>query len=135
VILGGVCILPFEVILQLDQVINEWWTSLPPRYRMCPDWLDLDQCIKAMNETTDGVTLISFINFLIYILGAYSQMLQPKSTTNDSVLSIVEKMTLERSLHCCRIVMCGFERAKHLDTYSSCKYFLGRVEIGLLILL
>ncbi|KAI8884027.1 hypothetical protein K501DRAFT_332930 [Backusella circina FSU 941] len=124
VILGHVCTLPLEVILRLDEVINEWWSSLPKRYRICDHWLDSEQCIKNINETTDGVVLISFVNFLIYILGAFSQMLQPKSVADNTVLSIVENLTLERSLYCCRMVMCSFVRANHLDLDSTCRYSL-----------
>jgi hypothetical protein len=66
------------------------------------------------------LALIAFMNFLIYMLGVYSQMIQPKHVPDNNILSIVEKMILERALYCCQMVMCGFNRARWLDV-NSCK--------------
>lgn len=118
--LGGECSLPFDLIIGLDQAVNEWRDGLPERYRMCNDWLNLEQCQSSINQCTDGLALIAFMNFLIYMLGVYSQMIQPKHVPDNNILSIVEKMILERALYCCQMVMCGFNRARWLDV-NSCK--------------
>ncbi|KAI8887193.1 hypothetical protein K501DRAFT_242929 [Backusella circina FSU 941] len=124
VLSGGVCALPFEMIVQMDEVIHAWWNGLPERYKLCDSWLDVDQCRQRINETVDGVALITFIDFLNYMVGVYSQMLQPKSITDSSVLSFVEKVILERALYCCQMVLCGFNKANWLDMSSPCRYIL-----------
>jgi hypothetical protein len=122
VLFGGVCTLPFEMIVQLDEVINAWWDSLPKRYKICDSWLDPDQCRQYIDRTTDGVALIIFTGFLNHVVGVYSQLLQPKS--DSSVLSIVEKMILERALYCCQMVLYGFNKANWIDILSPCEYFI-----------
>lgn len=121
--MGAVCSLSFESIVRLDEMLKEWWEDLPEKYHFCDNWLDPEQCKGRIDETNDSAPLMMFIRFQIFTMDIYSCMLKPKAldSGNNQLLSIVQELMLERSLHCCQLVRYCVKKLSDCSIILPCK--------------
>ncbi|KAI8887579.1 hypothetical protein K501DRAFT_306352, partial [Backusella circina FSU 941] len=111
-------------------MFKEWWKGLPEKYHLCDDWLDVEQCKEKIDETQDSAPLMMFIRFQIFTMDIYSCLLQPKAldSDNNQLLSMVQELMLERSLHCCQLVSHCVKRLSDSSIISPCHYLLSVSE-------
>jgi hypothetical protein len=114
--------LTFETIIELDEVLNMWWRNAPSEYQVCIEWLDLEKCKDAISRCTNGSNLMFFNQFLAFMVDIYSTLLQPKALNNadDQILSVVQELTLRRSIHCSEVLIYSQARTTVLDNPPSC---------------
>lgn len=115
--------LKFESIIRLDDVLKEWWKSVPQEYHLCDDWLDLEQAKAGVDECQDENHLALFNHFIVSMIDIYSSLLQPNAveTQNDQVLSVVQELSLRRCLNCCQLLIHSQIKCLVLSDTLSCK--------------
>jgi hypothetical protein len=99
--------LKFDSVIRMDQVLMEWWKNAPLQYQICEDWLNVEDAKKGIDQCKNDSSLILFNYFLAFMMDIYSALLQPSAlgTSNDQILSVVQELSLRRSLDCCQLLI------------------------------
>ncbi|KAI8889150.1 hypothetical protein K501DRAFT_329267 [Backusella circina FSU 941] len=118
--------LKFESIIRLDDVLKEWWKSVPPEYYVCENWLDLEEAKIAVEKCQVEEHLALFNYFVVSMIDIYSSLLQPNTleTKNDQILSVVQELALRRCLHGCQLLICSQIKCTLLSDTRSCHSIL-----------
>ena len=104
-------------------MIKEYTNNVPAELRLCDDLNDVRLCYDVMENTTDSVLLMNFVQFHIFIAGIYSCLLQPKALNNQDqqLLSLVQQHSLNQALKSCQLLIHGIHRLAIVNM-SSCKF-------------
>ncbi|CEP11348.1 hypothetical protein [Parasitella parasitica] len=123
--LGKASSLSFESIVRMEQVMKEYTEVIPAELRLCDDLSDVKKCYDAIEQTTDSVLLVNFVQYHFLNIGIYSSFLQPKAVSDQSqqLLSLVQQHSLSESLKSARLLIHAIHRLAAADT-KSCNYIL-----------
>ncbi|GAA5817774.1 hypothetical protein MFLAVUS_011327 [Mucor flavus] len=135
--------LSFECIVQFEGVIASSVSTIPSKFRLCDDFKDTQKCIEAINRTTDRIKLLVFIHFQMFIVGAFSYLIQPVASYEgyDLLCSRVQQRSLENTLDGCRLLihatrhLSKMEETKSLYITAATDLLFGSVDALLLLLM
>lgn len=115
----------FETIVQFEHVINSSVSTMPNEFRLCNNFKDTQKCIEAINKSTDRMQLFVFIRFRMFIVGAFSYLLQPVASGKgyDPLCSHVQQRSLENTLDGCRLSIHATRSLSKIEGTKSCKSF------------
>ncbi|KAF1801225.1 Zn(2)-C6 fungal-specific transcription factor [Mucor lusitanicus] len=127
--LGKTCALSFESILVMEEVIKEYTKAVPAEFRLCDDLNSAKMCYYAIENTTDSVLLVNFVQFHILQMSVYSSLLQPKALSNQGqqLLSSIQEHSLEKALKSAQFILCGIRRLANAET-TLCIYLISATE-------
>lgn len=116
----------FESIVQLEDVIFAWISTIPNEFRLCDDFKDIGRCMEKIDETSDYMQLFTFIHCQMLIIGIYSYLLQPIKLGRDydQLLPRVQQRSLENTLNGCRLLIHATNRVSKLEGKDACKFLL-----------
>ncbi|KAI8887196.1 hypothetical protein K501DRAFT_269166 [Backusella circina FSU 941] len=122
--------LKFESIIRMDDVLREWWESVPLQYKICEDWLNVEQAKTGIDRCDNDSSLILFNYSLAFMMDIYSALLQPSAlgTSNNQILSVVQEFSLRRSLDCCELLIYSQFKSILLSDTLSCQSILNLSE-------
>ncbi|KAI8887198.1 hypothetical protein K501DRAFT_330779 [Backusella circina FSU 941] len=116
----------FSDIILVDGIIAEWWHNLPLKYRICEDWLNVQQLKIGIDQNTDSMVLLLVVYFLSYNNDIYATLLTPNDA--DFILSMVHEQALARCLYCSQVTVYALHRLTRIESISPCHYTLAAHE-------
>ncbi|KAG2234988.1 hypothetical protein INT48_000230 [Thamnidium elegans] len=122
--LGNLSTLTFESIVVLEDVISEWVSSFPDEFRLCDNIKDVDQCIRAIDQTNEFALLSAFIQCQLFIINIYSYLLKPVATGTDydQLCLRVQQRSSDNTRDGCRLLVCAIRRISQLENNGKCYY-------------
>ncbi|KAI8639494.1 hypothetical protein BD408DRAFT_421392 [Parasitella parasitica] len=123
--LGKASSFSFESIVRMEQVMKEYTAAVPAELRLCDDLNDAKKCNDAIEQTTDSVLLVNFIQYHFLNISIYSSFLQPKALSDQGhqLLSLVQQHSLSESLKSAQLLIHATHQLAIADT-KSCNYIL-----------
>lgn len=133
---GKECTLSFESIIKMEEVLAEWALATPVEFRLCSNLKKPDMCKKAIDEATDPMRIMNFIQYHSWHINIYTCLLQPapsQTLANPEVLAYVRQHSLEQALNSCHLLLYAVHHLSVTPTLSFCMSLKSRLLFIVLI--
>lgn len=112
-----------EIILRYEQVVEEWWQSLPPSLRMCPEPFTKNPKQVVDAATSDRqVLLFACLHAAVMAIHACLLRPRPSAAAESSLFAALRQRMLSLSVGSCESLVYAVKRLIQNDLMFQCEF-------------